>query len=302
MDRIFKERNHQDNMLKGSDQRHVGMPIEDGLKSNSSSNTSSIKEDEDDTNLEDRVKELEVKLATLSLLLQQQKLSRGVSPPPPPPNITPPLSPPPDMSPALDSPAPLRPSPQSFSHAKRNLSFQILHAGDSTSPAKSSTTPSTTRTAPQNAIFLPERLPRRTTTNHINTQRPNRLAAYILQHNNIQEELSSSSLENTEIIKETTTKEKSKKDSINRKWLDYLNSFQESNYDVDLQMEEFVKIPWAVETLLGFGFWICVDSFLYVLTVLPIRFVWSLLLLIRYCIIWAFQQQVPEGPFRFHRR
>ncbi|KAL3907392.1 MAG: hypothetical protein SGILL_008896, partial [Bacillariaceae sp.] len=89
------------------------------------------------------------------------------------------------------------------------------------------------------------------------------------------------------------------------KWLDYLNSVQESHYDTDKQMEEFVKVPNAVEGLLAFGFWMCVDSFLYTLTILPIRFVWSCLLLIRFAFFRVFRKSSKggsDGPFRFHRR
>ena len=90
-------------------------------------------------------------------------------------------------------------------------------------------------------------------------------------------------------------------------WLNYLNSFQESNHDVDKQMEEFVMVPSAVETLLSFGFWICVDSFLYSLTILPIRAIWSCLLLLRYIVLrltiyYGSNNEVPDGPYRFHRR
>jgi hypothetical protein len=91
--------------------------------------------------------------------------------------------------------------------------------------------------------------------------------------------------------------------SMKLKWLDYLNSVQESNYDTDKQMEEFVKVPSAVEALLSFGFWICVDSFLYTLTILPIRFVWSCLLLLRFTFFRIFKTAPgSDGPFRFHRR
>ncbi|KAG7352070.1 Eukaryotic membrane protein family-domain containing protein [Nitzschia inconspicua] len=91
--------------------------------------------------------------------------------------------------------------------------------------------------------------------------------------------------------------------SIKLKWLDYLNSVQESNYDTDKQMEEFVKVPSAVEALLSFGFWICVDSFLYTLTILPIRFVWSSLLLLRFFFLQVFKSSHgSDGPFQFHRR
>lgn len=84
------------------------------------------------------------------------------------------------------------------------------------------------------------------------------------------------------------------------KWLDHLNSFQESNHDVDLQMQEFIKVPGAVEKNLTSGFLICVDSFLYVCTILPIRFAWSCVLLsLHYFFKWT---KKPAGKFQFHRR
>ena len=63
---------------------------------------------------------------------------------------------------------------------------------------------------------------------------------------------------------------------------------------------EFVRVPSAVEALLSFGFWISVDSFLYTLTMLPLRFVYSTGLLV----IWVLQRltgRVGSGPFTFHR-
>lgn len=107
-------------------------------------------------------------------------------------------------------------------------------------------------------------------------------------------------------------KPKKKKSNIKSKWLDYLNSVQESQADTDKQMEEFVKVPSAVEALLSFGFWISVDSFLYTLTVLPIRFAWSILLLLRLVFdkVMNFlcgnskigDSDDSPGPFQFHRR
>ena len=94
------------------------------------------------------------------------------------------------------------------------------------------------------------------------------------------------------------------KEKLQTKWLDYLNSVQEATPDVDVQMEEFIKVPPALEGILGFGLLICGDSFLYMFTVLPIRFVWScLLLLIKIASpVWKLkqrrrppQQQQPHG-------
>ena len=224
--------------------------------------------------LEDRVQELEGKLATLSLLIQQQRLRSSVS------AITPPASPPNNDSshgniPVLDSPAPIRPH-------RRNLSFRVLHSGDSPSPDRSRN-PSPSR---EHNIFLPQSLETQPISPSI------RMFA-----------------KKTEAISPITVKEEEpfeeeqpQKD-VKSKWLDYLNSFQESNYDTDKQMEEFVKVPSAVESLLSFGFWLCVDCFLYILTILPIRFVWSCLLLLRYIFIRVVTNKNPsEGPFRFHRR
>jgi Eukaryotic membrane protein family len=88
---------------------------------------------------------------------------------------------------------------------------------------------------------------------------------------------------------------------VRTKWLEYLNSVQESAPDVDVQMEEFIKVPAAVETIMSFGFFICVDSFLYMFTVLPIRFIWScLLLVIKIFLGRGIQAQNPH--FQFHRR
>jgi len=86
-------------------------------------------------------------------------------------------------------------------------------------------------------------------------------------------------------------------DPARSKWLNYLNSFQESTPDVDLQMEEFIQVPGQVEHIMGFGIFICVDSFLYMITVLPIRFVWSCFLL-----LLTFVWKKPSPSHQFHRQ
>lgn len=238
--------------------------------------------------LEERVRELEIKLATLSLLLSPQKHQRrrlsqnilSTSPPTTPPGA--------DQSafvPALDSPAPLR---DTISERQRNLSFQILHDG--------SITPTEMLTPGEE----------KDSNNTLDSKTPKTISeeqfatALKIPTPNLKD-LKEKEVPTPKYLDLDTPKNGVKTD-IKNKWLDYLNSFQESNYDVDLQMEEFVKIPGAVEALLGFGFWICVDSFLYVLTILPIRFIWSILLLLRYGVIRSFRPEVPVGPFRFHRR
>ena len=47
-------------------------------------------------------------------------------------------------------------------------------------------------------------------------------------------------------------------------------------------MQEFIRVPAQLEIFLGFGTVVCVDCFLYILTILPIRFVWSCILLMNY--------------------
>lgn len=101
---------------------------------------------------------------------------------------------------------------------------------------------------------------------------------------------------------------------VRTKWLDYLNSVQEAAPDVDVQMEEFIQVPAAVERIMGYGFFICVDSFLYMCTVLPIRCVWSCLLLIIQVLYklsgWISPKHHRNGRqkpcrdvhFEFHRR
>jgi hypothetical protein len=258
--------------------------------------------------LEERVQELEDKLATLSLLLSQRRVLRAVSPP----AITPPPVSPPNgknktggTTPALESPAPLRPAlstEQLGGLHRRNLSFRVLH-GDSldTGSPKVEDDDVGDLFLPQSLMSPSELTAPQTTHDKLlesltqNTQMLSPMAnAQLPPENNNHHDIISSQSEHT--------RKKKEKDNAKTKWLDYLNSFQESHYDTDKQMEEFVKVPSAVEALLSFGFWICVDSFLYILTILPIRFIWSGLLLIRYLAMRPFNSEIPEGPFRFHRR
>jgi len=264
--------------------RQLEIQDQEGTASQDETSPSLPIHDQHTRQLEDRVRELEVKLATLSLLLSPQKRQRrlsqnilGTSPPSTPPTA--------DNSslfaPVLESPAPLR---IALSDRKRNLSYQILH--DGTITPNEIVTPDDERDL-KNALG---NTPKTISEEHFVT-------ALKIPTPSLKEEERP-----TPKHLDWDTPKNGVKMDIKNKWLDYLNSFQESNYDVDLQMEEFVKIPGAVEALLGFGFWICVDSFLYVLTILPIRFIWSILLLLRYGVIRSFKSEVPVGPFRFHRR
>ena len=265
--------------------------------------------------LEERVLELEQKLATLSLLLSHQRRNgNAISPP----SITPLPSPGRNEDAsrylALDSPDYHR----SNDGHRRNLSYRVLHCPDF--PRRDDDKESSHL---GDNLFLPVRLPGLTEIDSV-AQRsecvsPSREAkdgnrrdaedvasldttshsiGSAVEHDKVMQSLSGkANLENS-----GPKSPMEKADNVKSKWLDYLNSFQESNYDTDKQMEEFVKIPSAVEALLSFGFWICVDSFLYILTILPIRFVWSSLLLARFLTMRFLRFEVPDGPFRFHRR
>jgi len=65
--------------------------------------------------------------------------------------------------------------------------------------------------------------------------------------------------------------------------------------ETDATLEEFLCVPTRLEILLFFGFAVCADSFLYVLTFLPIRFCFSLLRLL-FTLVWK------KDFLKFHRR
>lgn len=54
-----------------------------------------------------------------------------------------------------------------------------------------------------------------------------------------------------------------------------------AEYDSDIAIQEFLRVPFRVEVLLMFGLLVCVDCFLYVLTFLPLKFLWSTFCLLR---------------------
>ncbi len=68
--------------------------------------------------------------------------------------------------------------------------------------------------------------------------------------------------------------------------------------DVDATMEEFLKVPFRIESLMVFGIAVCLDSFLSVLTVTPLKFVWSCLCLIGTIV----RPGKGVGLCSFHRR
>jgi hypothetical protein len=262
--------------------------------------------------LEDRVEELERKLATLALLLSHQRIRNPVSPTCSSPRASPPRDADASRYLALESPIS---HPERESGHRRNLSFRVLHGPDFRGDEDKELSQLAER------IFMPVRMPELTESdsrisdtvspvrlgkdgNHVGSKGMVSPANMALSHGTaLEAENGQTSLpQKSKLEISPRASPVDKPDNVKSKWLDYLNSFQESNYDTDKQMEEFVKIPSAVEALLSFGFWICVDSFLYILTILPIRSVWSSLLLARFLAIRCFHREVPDGPFRFHRR
>jgi hypothetical protein len=254
--------------------------------------------------LEERVQELEQKLATLALLFSKHRISNPVSPPAITPMASPTRHEDGSRYLALESPIYHPLHHRSSDGHRRNLSFRVLHSPDF--PREDD------RDLMQlgDSMFMPMPLPGSTENDSIaqsieDMQGNRRESVGGMASPDIATQGIGTATENekeSEIEETAPLSPVEKADNVKSKWLDYLNSFQESNYDTDKQMEEFVKIPSAVEALLSYGFWICVDSFLYILTILPIRFVWSSLLLARFLVIRFFRREVPDGPFRFHRR
>jgi len=80
--------------------------------------------------------------------------------------------------------------------------------------------------------------------------------------------------------------------------LDSLQQDGSATKEVDANMDEFVRVPYKLEVLLFFGLAICVDSFLHVLTVFPLKFAWSCLSFV--CTI--IRPKTGIGGCCFHRR
>lgn len=85
---------------------------------------------------------------------------------------------------------------------------------------------------------------------------------------------------------------------LNRLNLDSRQQDGSATEDVDANMEEFLRVPFRIEVLMSFGILICADSFLHVLTVTPLKFIWSCVCLL--CTILNPGKGI--GMCRFHRR
>mmetsp|Transcript_16791 Transcript_16791/g.26191 ORF Transcript_16791/g.26191 Transcript_16791/m.26191 type:complete len:625 (-) Transcript_16791:189-2063(-) len=70
-----------------------------------------------------------------------------------------------------------------------------------------------------------------------------------------------------------------------------------AEYDSDVAIQEFLRVPFRLEPLLMFGLLVCVDCFLYVLTFLPLKFIWSMI-----CLCMTIINPRGKTGIRFHRR
>ena len=80
--------------------------------------------------------------------------------------------------------------------------------------------------------------------------------------------------------------------------IDSRNQDGSATEDVDANMEEFLRIPPNLEYLMFFSLAVCMDSFLYVWTMLPLKLVWCVVCLA--CSVYSPKNGVRG--VRFHRR
>ena len=78
--------------------------------------------------------------------------------------------------------------------------------------------------------------------------------------------------------------------------IDSRNHDGSASDDIDENMEEFLRIPPKLEWLMGFSLAVCLDSFLYTWTMLPLKFVWGLVCLA--CSLCSFGKGVRGVRFR----
>lgn len=207
---------------------------------------------------------------------------------------------------------------------KRNLSFRLLFDGDEQQydmEHRMQSIPPTTSMTPAERQWLQPKLQQYLESEKKKKKKKKRNASTSSSATSEKEPFDERATASNDDVDDTFLQERERTN-----WLNYLNSFQEeSNRDVDLQMQEFIKVPPKVESIMSFGLLVCVDSFLYMITILPIRFVWSCLLLllhgsvyIPFVTIWKNKspdiedksrtpqpkrrRSQPPIPFRFHRR
>jgi hypothetical protein len=107
--------------------------------------------------------------------------------------------------------------------------------------------------------------------------------------------IDSTTLVEPNIKNNQTMKEYVMNDLLN---IDSRNQDGSATEDVDANMEEFLRIPPKLEYLMFFSLAVCMDSFLYVWTMLPLKLVWCVVCLA--CSIYSPKKGVRG--VKFHRR
>jgi hypothetical protein len=80
--------------------------------------------------------------------------------------------------------------------------------------------------------------------------------------------------------------------------IDSRNQDGSATEDVDENMEEFLRIPPKLEGLMLFSLAVCMDSFLYIWSMLPLKFIWGVISLA--CSLYSPTKGVRG--VKFHRR
>ena len=99
----------------------------------------------------------------------------------------------------------------------------------------------------------------------------------------------------TAITPAQTMKEYVMNDLLN---IDSRNQDGSATEDVDENMEEFLRVPPKLEGLMFFSLAVCMDSFIYVWAMLPLKFVWGLVSLA----CSAYSPRKGIRGVKFHRR
>lgn len=77
-------------------------------------------------------------------------------------------------------------------------------------------------------------------------------------------------------------------------WFDNYTGYTTENVTAVDNIKNFLSVPLQIESFVGLGFVLCIDAYLYILTFLPIRVIFSFMMLALECI----NRVVPMAPFR----
>ncbi len=77
-------------------------------------------------------------------------------------------------------------------------------------------------------------------------------------------------------------------------WFDNYSGYTTENLTAVDNIKNFLSVPLQIESFVGLGFVLCIDAYLYILTFLPIRVIFSFIMLAFECINYV----IPIAPFR----